>query len=154
VIALAKALGGGVPIGAMLCQSTLEGALPPGSHGSTFGGNALASAAALAVLQALEQDGLLARVRATGERLAAGLSRIAERHRALVACARGKGLLQALVLKPEVDARAVLGEMQRAGLLVTIAGGQALRFSPPLVVSDGELDEALEIADRVLSARA
>jgi acetylornithine/N-succinyldiaminopimelate aminotransferase len=70
-----------------------------------------------------------------------------------VACARGKGLLQALVLKPEVDARAMHGELQRAGLLVTIAGGQALRYSPPLVVSEAEIDEAIEITDRVFSAR-
>lgn len=153
VVVLAKGLGGGVPIGAMVCRAALEGALPPGSHGSTFGGNPLASAAALAVLETLESDGLLAKVRGLGERLGAGLSKLAEHHPALVETARGRGLLQALVLKAGVDARAVLIEFQQAGLLVTIAGGQALRFSPPLVVSEREIDEALAIADRVLTAR-
>jgi len=153
VVVLAKGLGGGVPIGAMVCRAALEGALPPGSHGSTFGGNALASAAALAVLETLESDGVLARVPVLGARLHSGLVRLAERHGALVETARGKGLLQALVLKADVDARAVLGEMQQAGLLVTIAGGQALRFSPPLTVSEGEIDEALGIAERVLATR-
>jgi acetylornithine/N-succinyldiaminopimelate aminotransferase len=153
VVVLAKGLGGGVPIGAMVCRSALEGALPPGSHGSTFGGNALASAAALAVLETLESEGLLARAHTLGERLSAGLARLGARFASLVETTRGKGLLQALVLKPEIDARALLGELQQAGLLVTIAGGQALRFSPPLTVSEPEIDEALGITERVLAAR-
>jgi acetylornithine/N-succinyldiaminopimelate aminotransferase len=153
VVVLAKGLGGGVPIGAMLCRTALEGALPPGSHGSTFGGNALASAAALAVLETLESEGLLARAHTLGERLSAGLARLGARFASLVETTRGKGLLQALVLKPEIDARALLGELQQAGLLVTIAGGQALRFSPPLTVSEPEIDEALGITERVLAAR-
>jgi acetylornithine/N-succinyldiaminopimelate aminotransferase len=153
VVALAKGLGGGVPIGAMVCRGALEGALPPGSHGSTFGGNALASAAALAVLETLESDGLLARAHTLGERLSAGLARLGARFASLVETTRGKGLLQALVLKPEIDARALLVELQQAGLLVTIAGGQALRFSPPLTVSEPEIDEALGITERVLAAR-
>jgi acetylornithine/N-succinyldiaminopimelate aminotransferase len=152
VVALAKGLGGGVPIGAMLCRSALEAALPPGSHGSTFGGNALASAAALAVLEALDAEDLLSRASALGERLASGLLRIGERLPAVVESARGRGLLQALVLKPAVEARAVLGELQQAGLLLTIAGGQALRFSPPLTVNEREIDEALGIAEHVLAA--
>lgn len=154
IVALAKGLGGGVPIGAMVCRAALENALPPGSHGSTFGGNPLASAAALAVLEALIADGILSRVKPLGERLGSGLARLAERHSSLVETARGAGLLQALVLKPEIDARAVLGAFQQAGLLVTIAGGQALRFSPPLVVTEREIDEALQIADRVLTSYA
>ena len=151
VIALAKGLGGGVPIGAMLCRESLSAALPPGSHGSTFGGNALASAAALAVLTTIDGDKLLEQTRARGERLAAGLSKVREKHPKLVSAVRGRGLLQAAVLGAEVDARAVLGKLQEAGLLVTIAGAQALRFSPPLVVTDAQIDEALEVLDRVLA---
>src|SRR5262249_41270562 len=132
VVALAKGLGGGVPIGAMLCQSKLEKALPPGSHGSTFGGNPLASAAGLAVLETLERDRLIEGAEQKGDVRRAGLRRIAERHSKRVATSRGTGLLQALVLADDVDARAVLVRMQEAGLLVTIAGGQALRYSPPL----------------------
>ncbi len=151
VVALAKGLGGGVPIGAMLCRESLSGALPPGSHGSTFGGNPLASAAALAVLETLEQEGLMAAANERGARLARGLQGLVERHDKHVECQRGRGLLQALVLKDEALARPLLGKLQDAGLLVTIAGARALRFSPPLVVSDAQIDEALVIVERVLA---
>lgn len=154
VVALAKALGGGVPIGAMVCKRFLEEALPPGSHGSTFGGNPLASAAALAVLEALEKDGLLAHVNARGEELAALLSRTAQKFPKLVETTRGRGLLQALVLRETVDARKVMTALQESGLLVTIAGGQALRFSPPLVVTKNELEEAFTLIDRALASYA
>ncbi|HYO95451.1 MAG TPA: acetylornithine transaminase [Polyangiaceae bacterium] len=151
VVALAKGLGGGIPIGAMLCKQALAEALPPGSHGSTFGGNPLASAAALAVLEVLESDGLMQQARVRGDYLAARLRAVAERQPQRVASARGRGLLQALVLAADVDARAVLGRAQDAGLLVTIAGGQALRFSPPLVVTEAQIDEGVAILEQVLA---
>ncbi len=150
VVALAKGLGGGVPIGAMLCREALSQALPPGSHGSTFGGNPLASAAALAVLETLDKEDLLKHAEVRGARLAQGLAEIAARHPRLVASCRGRGLLQAAVLADNVDPRALLAKLQDAGLLVTIAGAQALRFSPPLVVTDAEIHEALQIFERVL----
>jgi acetylornithine/N-succinyldiaminopimelate aminotransferase len=152
VVALAKGLGGGVPIGAMLCREGLSQALPPGSHGSTFGGNPLASRAALTVLEVLEQDGLLNAARSHGERLAAGLGSLAARYPTKVSTSRGRGLLQALVLADGVDARAVMTTLQNEGLMVTIAGAQALRYSPPLVVTAEEIDEALSITERVLKA--
>ena len=154
VIALAKGLGAGVPIGAMLCRESLSQALPPGSHGSTFGGNALASAAALCVLETLQNEGLIEAATLKGERLAAGLRRVGERHPKLVQVVRGRGLLQAIVLAESVDARALLADLQKEGLMVTIAGGQALRFSPPLVVTDAEIDEGVEILDRALKTYA
>ncbi|MES1177769.1 MAG: acetylornithine/succinylornithine family transaminase [Myxococcales bacterium] len=150
-VALAKALGGGVPIGAMVCKKFLEEALPPGSHGSTFGGNPLASAAALAVLEVLENDGLLAQVNQRGEELSALLARTASKFPKLVECARGRGLLQALVLREGVDARKVMSALQEAGVLLTIAGGQALRFSPPLVISRAELEEGVQVLERALA---
>lgn len=152
IVALAKGLGGGVPIGAMLCNASLSEALPPGSHGSTFGGNPLASAAALAVLDTLEQERLLERVQERGQTLERRLSELASRHARLVATSRGRGLLQALVLRDEVDARGMLVKLQDAGVLLTIAGGQALRFSPPLTISEAELGDALDVVDRVLGA--
>ncbi|HEY4104172.1 MAG TPA: aspartate aminotransferase family protein, partial [Polyangiaceae bacterium] len=154
VVALAKALGGGVPIGAMVCKRFLEEALPPGSHGSTFGGNPLASASALAVLDVLENDGLMAQVNQRGEELSALLTRAAAQFPKLVETTRGRGLLQALVLREGVDARKVLGALQESGVLVTIAGGQALRFSPPLVVTQAELEEGVSLLERALSAYA
>ncbi|HYQ18148.1 MAG TPA: aminotransferase class III-fold pyridoxal phosphate-dependent enzyme, partial [Polyangiaceae bacterium] len=151
-LSLAKGLAGGVPIGAMLCGAHLAEALPPGSHGSTFGGNPLASAAALAVLDVLENDGLLGAVQARGAELAQRLTALGQKYPKLVASSRGRGLLQALVLKDDVDARAVLGRLQEAGVLVTVAGTQALRFTPPLTITAGELGAALDIIDRVLGA--
>ncbi|HEY6080962.1 MAG TPA: aspartate aminotransferase family protein [Polyangiaceae bacterium] len=152
VVALAKGLGGGVPIGAMLCRAALSEALPPGSHGSTFGGNPLASAAALTVLEVLEQERLLEQVSERGEELARRLGEVAQRHARLVATTRGRGLLQALVLKDGVDARGLLGKLQDAGVLLTIAGGQALRFSPPLNITSAELGAAFDVLDGVLGA--
>jgi acetylornithine/N-succinyldiaminopimelate aminotransferase len=151
VVALAKGLGGGVPIGAMLCRAVLSDALPPGSHGSTFGGNPLASAAALAVLETIESDGLMARVRELGATLERGLERLAGKHARSVELARGRGFLQVLLLRESVDARAVIGLLQERGLLLTLAGGRGLRFSPPLVVEPAQVEEALGIVDGVLA---
>jgi acetylornithine/N-succinyldiaminopimelate aminotransferase len=136
----------------MLCRAPLSEALPPGSHGSTFGGNPLASAAALAVLESIEQEQLLDAVQARGAELAQRLTALASKYPRLIATTRGRGLLQALVLKDEVDARGVLGKLQDAGVLVTIAGGQALRVSPPLTITAAELGAALDVIDRVLGA--
>ncbi len=152
VVALAKGLGGGVPIGAMVCRAELAEALPPGSHGSTFGGNPLASAAALAVLDAIEHDALLENVMLRGAELHAALQTLSRKHERHVAGTRGNGLLQALLLRDGIDARQVLTTLQDQGVLLTIAGGQALRFSPPLVVTSSELAEGLEKVDQVLGS--
>jgi acetylornithine/N-succinyldiaminopimelate aminotransferase len=149
-LSLAKGLGGGVPIGAMLCRAKLAEALPPGSHGSTFGGSPLASAAALAVLEVLEQDKLLDAVKARGQELALRLSALQAKYPKRVATTRGRGLLQALVLSDDVDARAMMEQLREAGVLVTVAGGQALRITPPLTITSAELGGALDIVDRVL----
>jgi acetylornithine/N-succinyldiaminopimelate aminotransferase len=149
-LTLAKGLAGGFPIGAMLCTRELEAALPPGSHGCTFGGNPLASAAALAVLEVLEHEGLLVAVASKGAHLAAGLQALARQHCSRVECSRGLGLLQALVLREAADATRALARLREAGVLLTIAGGRGLRFSPPLVVTLAELDEGLAAVDKVL----
>jgi acetylornithine/N-succinyldiaminopimelate aminotransferase len=134
----------------MLCRRAFADALPPGSHGSTFGGNPLASAAALAVLEVIEVDGLLEAVGARGEQLAKALSSLAARHCSHVECARGTGLLQALTLRDAGTAGTVLARLREAGVLLTIAGGRSLRFSPPLVVTAAEIDEGVAAADKVL----
>lgn len=154
VVALAKGLGGGFPIGAMVCKAKLDKALPPGSHGTTFGGNPLASAVALAVLETIETEHLLAAVTERGQQLHTLLSGLAARHPKSIAGTRGLGLLQALVLQDDVDARAVLAKLRDRGLLLTIAGGTALRFSPPLVVAEDELNEAGTLLDEVLGEMA
>ncbi|NRA34655.1 MAG: aspartate aminotransferase family protein [Polyangiaceae bacterium] len=149
-VALAKALGGGVPIGAMLCQEKLADALPPGSHGSTFGGNPLCSAVALAVLRTLEKDDLMGQAKTKGEWLATKLTALQKKHPKHVAATRGIGLLQAVELADTVDARSVLGSLREKGLLLTLAGGQSLRFSPCLTVTTEQLGEGVDIVDQVL----
>jgi acetylornithine/N-succinyldiaminopimelate aminotransferase len=151
VVALAKGLAGGVPIGSMLCDKSLAGALPPGSHGSTFGGNPLAARAALAVLETIEAEGLIARTRELGVLLNKGISALVAKHPKKLETARGAGLLQAAVLCEGIDPRALLGSLQARGLLLSVAGARALRFSPPLVVKPSEIEEALAVLDAALA---
>jgi acetylornithine/N-succinyldiaminopimelate aminotransferase len=148
--AIAKGLAGGVPIGAMVCKSELASALPPGSHGSTFGGNPLASAASLAVLDVMEREGLMAAAADNGAHLGRRLARLAHKHERVCDRARGAGLLWALGLREQVDARKLLEKIWETGLLLSLGGAHALRFSPPLIVSREELDEGLELLERVL----
>ncbi|HTJ85011.1 MAG TPA: aspartate aminotransferase family protein, partial [Polyangiaceae bacterium] len=151
VITLAKGLGGGVPIGAMLCTERLGGALPPGTHGSTFGGNPLACAASRAVLAALYEDGLIEGARAKGAHLGKRLSEIAAKHPDLCEGERGVGLLRGLVMKKGVDGRAAIAQVREEGVLCTVAGGRVLRFTPPLVVTEAEIDDACARIDRAIS---
>ncbi|HLK36628.1 MAG TPA: acetylornithine transaminase [Polyangiaceae bacterium] len=150
-VALAKGLGGGFPIGAMLTPERLAGALPPGSHGSTFGGNPLASAAALAVLRILEQEGLVEGARTKGEALGAMLQQLARDVPEVCEGARGQGLLWGVVLRPGFVARQLLPRVQAAGLLVIAAGERVLRFAPPLIVTVAELEEGVKTLRQVLS---
>lgn len=150
-VALAKGLGGGFPIGAMLCQKHLEGALPPGSHGSTFGGNPLASAVARAVLARIDADGLIERAQTHGAYLGERLAELVQRHPKSLVASRGLGLLRALVLQPAVDARKALEALRGAGVLLTVAGGTALRFSPALNIEKSEIDEGISLVDSVLA---
>ena len=153
-IALAKGLAGGVPIGAMLCRESLADALPPGTHGTTFGGSPLASAAALAVLDVMTEDKLMQRARTVGAHLGAGLDALAKRYPDLITEARGVGLMRALGLQERVDARALFADIRARGVLVTLAGGQALRFTPPLIINEAQIDEGLAVVDQALTALA
>jgi acetylornithine/N-succinyldiaminopimelate aminotransferase len=153
-VALAKGLGGGFPVGAMVCKAKLENALPPGSHGTTFGGNPLASAAALAVLDVLDEENVFANVVARGQQLHERLCSLCSKHPSALVEARGMGLLRAAEVHADVDARELVGTLRERGLLVTLAGGSALRFSPPLVVSAEEIDEACDTLDAVLGGIA
>jgi acetylornithine/N-succinyldiaminopimelate aminotransferase len=145
VVALAKGLGGGFPIGAMLCKSKLSEALPPGSHGTTFGGNPLASRVALTVLEVLEREGVVARVAELGKLLSELLQGLAKKFSSSITAVRGLGLLQAVELAPHLDARNWVASLRERGVLVTVAGGKALRISPPLIISDAELREGVGV---------
>ena len=149
IVTLAKGLAGGVPMGAMVASAEVERAFEPGTHAATFGGNPLASAAALYVQQAIDERGLLAHCHDMGAYLGSALSRMAERRRPKARGTRGRGLLQGLVL--EGDAGPVVRKAQERGLLLSVAGGQVVRFAPPLVVEKPEIDEALAILDEVIA---
>ncbi len=142
LVTLAKGLGNGLPIGALLVRAGVAEAIGPGDHGSTFGGNPVASAAACAVVEAID-GALLENVTARGAQLAAGLAGLAG-----VREVRGRGLLLAAVLDRE--AGEVVDEARELGLLVLTAGPDVLRLLPPLVVTEPEVDEALEVLARVL----
>ena len=147
-LSMAKALAGGVPIGAMLCTEKLVGALPPGSHGSTFAGNPLASRVALAVLDVVEREDLGGRAASVGAYLGERLQSLT-RYPAVTGT-RGQGLLRALELSENVDARTVVTDLREAGVLVTVAGGRALRFSPPLIITREQVDEGVAIVEQVV----
>ena len=137
VLTLAKGLGGGLPIGACVGLGSAGDGFAKGDHGSTFGGNPVACAAALAVLDTIERDGLLAQVTAVGEHLAGGLGQISH---PLLAGVRGVGLWRAVVLTAEV-APDVEAAARRAGFLVNAVQPDAIRLAPPLILSAAEADE-------------
>jgi len=137
VLTLAKGLGGGLPIGMCVGLGAAGAGFAKGDHGSTFGGNPVACAAALAVLDTIERDGLLAHVTAVGEHLTASLSQISH---PLLAGVRGAGLWRAVVLTAELAPDVELAA-RRAGFLVNAVQPDAIRLAPPLILSAGEADE-------------
>jgi acetylornithine/N-succinyldiaminopimelate aminotransferase len=148
LMSVAKALAGGFPAGALLASEEVGAHLTPGSHGSTFGGNPLACAVALAVLAEL-RGGLLARSRDVGARLAAGLAALRAGGR--VAQVRGRGMLLALVLRGAAAADVMKGARER-GLLVNAIGDDVIRLAPPLTLAPAEADVAVERLGAALAA--
>ena len=149
-ISLAKGLGGGVPIGAMLTTEALAGSLPAGMHGTTFGGNPFACRAALTVLQILEEESLVDGAAAKGALLDELLGGLVARHPEVCEGTRGVGLLRGLVLQKGFAARDCLGLAMDAGLMLTAAGDRVLRFTPPLVVTEAELRAAVARTEQVI----
>ncbi|HEY4823614.1 MAG TPA: acetylornithine/succinylornithine family transaminase [Solirubrobacteraceae bacterium] len=135
----AKALGGGLPIGALITGSGLADALRPGDHGSTFAGGPVVASAALVALEICSDPELLARVRVAGDRLASGLATLP-----YVTAVRGRGLMLAIDVDAECDAPALAGRaLLEQRLVVNATGPATIRLEPPLIVSDDELDEAV-----------
>jgi len=150
VLTLAKGLGGGLPIGACIGLGPAATTLARGDHGSTFGGNPVACAAALAVLATIEADGLLAHAAAIGARLVGGLAGIGH---PLLAGVRGRGLwLAALLARPV--AGSVEAACRRAGFLVNAVQPDAIRLAPPLILSAGQADEFLATLPAILDEAA
>jgi acetylornithine/N-succinyldiaminopimelate aminotransferase len=149
-ISLAKALGNGLPIAAMLCREELGKSLPSGSHGSTFGGNPIAAAAANAVTSIICQPQMLEAVQRKGEHLLGAARALQSRQAGKIAAVRGRGLLIGIEVKG--DAAAVVSRCREGGLLVNLAGEKTVRFAPPFVVSLSELDEGLTIFESALAS--
>jgi len=151
IATLAKALGGGLPIGAMIARAEIAESLTPGSHGSTFGGNPVACAAALAVLDALEQDGVLDNAARVGgymldrlRKFARGCDRVAD--------VRGLGMMIGIVLRGE--AKSAAEACLREYLIVNATAENVLRLLPPLTLTRDEADAGLTIVERVLARGA
>ncbi|MDA1010482.1 MAG: aminotransferase class III-fold pyridoxal phosphate-dependent enzyme, partial [Chloroflexi bacterium] len=144
---LAKGLGGGVPIGAVLAKQHAA-VFEPGDHGSTFGGNPLATAAALYVMRQVIEGDVMDNARARGEQLERHLASMEDRHES-VAGHRGRGLLRALVFREEI-AGEVVGRALSAGLILNAVRPNAVRFIPPLTVTAEEIDRAAAIVDGIL----
>jgi len=148
VVTLAKALGNGVPIGACWARREVAAAFRPGDHGSTFGGQPLAAAAALATLQEIEGCRLPERAAEAGARLMVGLRQLPG-----VVGVRGRGLLVGALLAPDVAAAEIARRCLAHGLVVNAIGADVLRLAPPLVVADDEIDLGLELLGAAIANR-
>jgi len=146
-ITVAKGLGGGVPIGALLTFGpAVSGLLTAGQHGSTFGGNPLATAAGLAVLNAIDRDGLLAHAISVGNHLADSVAALGH---PLISGVRGAGLLRAIVLSADVSA-IVADRALTAGFIINAPTPDALRFTPPLIITIAQVDEFVAALPQLL----
>jgi acetylornithine aminotransferase len=148
VLTLAKGLGGGLPVSACLAFGDAAMLLQPGQHGTTFGGNPVSCAAALAVLDTIEADGLLERAESLGKALSAGITGLGH---PLVATVRGAGLMLGIVLTAPVAAE-VEAAARRRGFLVNAVAPDVVRLVPPLVLTDTQADSFLTALPEVLGA--
>ena len=152
IMSLAKALGGGFPVGACLATAEAAEHMVPGTHGSTFGGNPLAMAAANAVLDVMLAEGFMSRVKEASKRLRSGLEALVANHGAVFEGVRGRGLMLGLkCVVPNGDVvEALIGDQ----MLTVVAGDNVVRLLPPLTVSDEEIDLALAKLDSAAKALA
>ncbi len=148
IMTLAKALAGGPPIGAMVTRETIGESFGPGSHGSTFGGNPLMAAAGIAAMKALLEDGILDNCVAMGAILRKKLEELQSRYPFIVGV-RGRGLILGMELS--IEGGAIVNKALKRGLLLNCTAVKVLRFVPPLIVSEAEINEAMSILDGILA---
>ncbi len=152
VLATAKGIGGGFPLGACLATDKACAGMTAGTHGSTYGGNPLAMAVGNAVLDVLLADGFLAGVERNGRLLKGKLEELVRRHPKIFTEARGQGLILGLKCEPPAGELQVM--LRQAGLLTVTAGENVIRIVPPLVIGEAEIGEAVAIIDKVATAYA
>jgi len=152
MVTLAKGLGNGFPIGALLAKAQVAEAFSPGSHASTFGGNPVACAAAIAVMETFfGDDHLLENCQRMGEYLVRQLNKLAQKY-AFVRAVRGKGLLIGMELG--LEGRQIASECLTEGVVVNCTAEKVLRFLPPLIITQEEIDRLIAVLDRIFQRRA
>ncbi|MCD6317502.1 aminotransferase class III-fold pyridoxal phosphate-dependent enzyme, partial [Candidatus Aerophobetes bacterium] len=147
IMTLAKPLGGGLPIGATLAKEEVASAFKPGNHASTFGGNPLVCAAGIAFLKVLEEEKLVEKAKEKGRYFQDKLQNLKKRF-SFIQEVRGKGLMLGMELNIEGGKR-IVEECREGGLLINLTAGKVLRFLPPLVVENTDIDEAVDIMEEV-----
>ena len=148
IMTLSKSLGGGVSIGAIVARGEVADSLVPGTHASTFGGNPLVCSAAIATIEAIEQDGLLENTNKMGEYTKARLTELQSKH-SCIKEVRGMGLMLGIILdKPGADIVAACWEK---GVRINCTQEKVLRFMPPMIVTESEIDKAITVLDEVMS---
>ncbi len=150
IMTLAKALGNGFPVGAMLATNKIAQAFSPGNHASTFGGNPLAMAAANATLKTILEEGLLDVCRERGEYFLAALKKLQTRHK-IIQEVRGMGLMIACSLT--IEGGDIVKECLKKGVLINCTGGKTLRFVPPLIISTQDVDQVINILNEVMEGK-
>ncbi|EOH99617.1 acetylornithine/succinylornithine family transaminase [Enterococcus haemoperoxidus ATCC BAA-382] len=150
IFTLAKGLGNGIPVGAMLGKRSLANFFGPGSHGSTFGGNKLAMSVACKVVERINQPAFLQDAQKKSGQLFSGLNQIAEKSK-MITGIRGKGLMIGIELADQHTLSVVLEQLEVEGLLALKAGQTVLRLLPPLTITEKEIDQGLVIIEKVLN---
>jgi acetylornithine/N-succinyldiaminopimelate aminotransferase len=154
ITTLAKPLAGGLPLGAMLCTEEVAGAMQPGLHGTTFGGGPLACAVAIAVIDTLKRESMLAHIQDVGSYFRAQLARLAAQHSDIVTGARGLGLMLALELRSADTAKSVAAAMMQRRILINRTSETVLRFLPPYTLGKSHVDLAIAALDDILHQHA
>lgn len=154
ILILGKALSGGLfPVSAALCDDEIMLCIQPGEHGSTYGGNPLACAVAIAALEVLQQEHMIENARVLGEVFRERMRQLQAKHPELIELVRGKGLLNAVVIKPTTDGRTawdVCLALKENGLLAKPTHGDIIRFAPPLVITEDQLHACCDIIERTI----
>lgn len=156
ILILGKALSGGVlPVSAILADDAIMLHLQPGQHGSTYGGNPLACAVTIAALEVIREEGLVANARHLGEVFRHRMQQLQQKYPERIVLVRGKGLLNAMVIKPGTDGRTawdVCLALKEHGLLAKPTHGDIIRFAPPLVITEAQLNTCCDLIEKAMDA--